>query len=142
MWICPKCGQEVDTAHKFCGACGATADSREGPALMRMDVPLTAPAPRPRPLTAKQRALSGLKYGALYGAFTGGLYGLCHWVIMAVFAVEPLEQKLPWLLVSLLVGALLAIVIFAPVGVLLRLVFPPKPPKTSPPANPPSFNPS
>jgi hypothetical protein len=141
MWICPKCGNEVEASHKFCGECGtAASQGGDAPGIVRVDAPPAAPAPPP--LTAKQRMVAGAKVGGLYGAISGGLYGFLSWGIMAIFASEPMEQKLPWLPIRLLEGAVIIGAAFAVIGALLYLVFPPKP-KPAPPVPPlPPFPPT
>jgi hypothetical protein len=123
MSTCRKCGKEVESPETVCPACAAADEPAPDPRA-----PSSSGDTQPK-LTPGQRALAGAKVGALLGAVYGGIYGLIIAVILIVFATgENTQTAVQIVIVYAAIGALL----LAPLGALLRLVFPGKRKKAAP----------
>jgi hypothetical protein len=121
MLTCPKCGKEVEREAQVC-ICGATL---EPPPPEQPGTAHVAGAPVDT-RTRGQLALAGAKGGAILGAIYGSIFGLIRWVIALVFTVGDTASRVQLLAALVLTHALVGIVILAPIGALLRVIFPPK----------------
>jgi len=123
MPFCPTCGKQLEALGSACDACAAGAEL----------TPKPAPAP---PLTVAQRALAGARSGALLGALYGGIWGLISAVLLFVFPFQ--GNRIEAAVLLIVVWAAIGAAALAPLGALLRLIFPGKAKKKTQPAADPA----
>jgi hypothetical protein len=134
MWVCSKCGAQVDAEIKLCGACGTSSDGVENPNFVRVDGPaptpdsVTAPSAPAAPLSVGRRTLQGAKKGLLLGALYGVTWAFIAWLPAAVFVTD-MPNKGTILVNAVVQSGLIGTVAGGLIGGLFRLFVPPKPKK-------------